>query len=693
MISLNYAKKIGDKYILNFYADTEDDISKFDPESAFMFYGKPSVGSIISCTNKNKDANYYLNDSGTFVKIQEGEPVPVELIAFTSGQKISGIQFNPSVESENILKQAMDERVHRKYYGVNSEGIVQTEEDTVTYVDTLYSGWNGVLVGKSDNGIMSQISLNDTINSFIFNTKLTTQEVISILSGLTYSYGVCSLVNDGKIRVYQQSDGKDGYDYFITVSQDDGKTIGFACVFATNSTFNYSNKEDPIEIGKTGWIDEYTIDSKSESGYIYCDNNANKLMAAAEYNNNTGKYNYILYYSDDKEKPPVVIYASDDSEDTGAYSKGWQNLSQNGVFELLYNEIVVDISSNPKYGTYYSELNGIIAGAVVTDAVQYDVAFSITNGSAFSLFGNNKILENGELKYFIEPSVGYDYPNQISASNAEYSQIIDEKTGLAYIYNATGNVVVSGVCHEVYSISTSVLNGTYSGDNSITGETGTASVYLTPNAEYSLPDNIIVTNASYNYDKSKGLITLYNATGNVTISAECVSVSTTLYAFDVGDTFNAIVVNPSGVDVDTFATSLESMTDGRVLEYSVSGVEFTKPWSIVKVGTSGGSSTMLTIPLIVDQNGSSSKNTEALIVFASSDCNHQYIDGNGTTTVALTKGWNVIASGDGMDGTATSRKFSSADTFIIQGKRIETVTSVSPNISAINGLAIGRATV
>lgn len=68
MITLNYAKKIGDNYILNFYADTLSDLNDFDPNADFMFYGKPAEGSVVTVVEGEK-TSFYLNDSGEFVEI------------------------------------------------------------------------------------------------------------------------------------------------------------------------------------------------------------------------------------------------------------------------------------------------------------------------------------------------------------------------------------------------------------------------------------------------------------------------------------------------------------------------------------------------------------------------------------------------------------------------------------------------
>lgn len=69
-----------------------------------------------------------------------------------------------------------------------------------------------------------------------------------------------------------------------------------------------------------------------------------------------------------------------------------------------------------------------------------------------------------------------------------------------------------------YNITTTVTNGTYSGDTTITD---TATVTITANTGYTLPDSVTVTGASQTWNKETGTLTLTNPTGNVTVEAVC----------------------------------------------------------------------------------------------------------------------------------------------------------------------------
>lgn len=103
MITLNYAKKVGDAYILNFFADSEEDIEKFDITKEFMFYGVPSAGSLITCVSKDSSTNYYVDKSGSLVKIDQDQPTP-SLIPFNGDgtQYIAGYEFDTSLSTDEI---------------------------------------------------------------------------------------------------------------------------------------------------------------------------------------------------------------------------------------------------------------------------------------------------------------------------------------------------------------------------------------------------------------------------------------------------------------------------------------------------------------------------------------------------------------------------------------------------------------
>lgn len=89
------------------------------------------------------------------------------------------------------------------------------------------------------------------------------------------------------------------------------------------------------------------------------------------------------------------------------------------------------------------------------------------------------------------------------------------------------DVYVDGELYENttggYDITTTVTNGTYSGDTTITD---TATITIAADSGYKLPDTVTVTGASQTWNKETGTLTLTNPTGAVTVSAVCESAVT-----------------------------------------------------------------------------------------------------------------------------------------------------------------------
>lgn len=89
-----------------------------------------------------------------------------------------------------------------------------------------------------------------------------------------------------------------------------------------------------------------------------------------------------------------------------------------------------------------------------------------------------------------------------------------------------------------YNITTTVTNGTYSGDTTITD---TATVIITADSGYTLPDTVTVTGASQTWNKETGTLTLSNPTGAVTVSAVCVE-AVTGETWVLNETLNTTVI-------------------------------------------------------------------------------------------------------------------------------------------------------
>lgn len=123
--------------------------------------------------------------------------------------------------------------------------------------------------------------------------------------------------------------------------------------------------------------------------------------------------------------------------------------------------------------------------------------------------------------------------------------------------NTTGGVT--------YNITTTVTNGTYSGDTTITD---TATVTITANTGYTLPDSVTVTGASQTWNKETGTLTLSNPTGNVTVEAVCIKTTYTL-KFTGGNSSMSGTLNGETIERYTEYT----LKNGDVITLKAAGAE------------------------------------------------------------------------------------------------------------------------
>lgn len=100
---------------------------------------------------------------------------------------------------------------------------------------------------------------------------------------------------------------------------------------------------------------------------------------------------------------------------------------------------------------------------------------------------------------------------------------LDAQSIKAFCYGAGYDREISyaTVAPIVYSITNNLTNCNTSGVNTIT-EGGIASITISANSGYDLPDAITVSGASHTWDKSTGTVTLSNPTSNVTVTVVAV---------------------------------------------------------------------------------------------------------------------------------------------------------------------------
>ena len=86
MYYLANAKLVNGAYVLNFFADTKEDLAKIPTDTKFIasngtVYGIPLASSMVTVVDKDVTKNYTLNADGEYVEAGGEEPVYGELEA------------------------------------------------------------------------------------------------------------------------------------------------------------------------------------------------------------------------------------------------------------------------------------------------------------------------------------------------------------------------------------------------------------------------------------------------------------------------------------------------------------------------------------------------------------------------------------------------------------------------------------
>lgn len=128
------------------------------------------------------------------------------------------------------------------------------------------------------------------------------------------------------------------------------------------------------------------------------------------------------------------------------------------------------------------------------------------------------------------------------------------------------------IAPTVYNITNSLTNCTASGATTIVEE-GTASVTITARGGYELPDTITVSGASYSWNKTTGVVTLSNPTGDVTITV----IAKSMYNNQI----------PKSINADGSQYVGENGEDGYKLGYRLNSSGTETSGANAAIGTTG----------------------------------------------------------------------------------------------------------
>lgn len=230
------------------------------------------------------------------------------------------------------------------------------------------------------------------------------------------------------------------------------------------------------------------------------------------------------------------------SGDTTIEFEGTANLriTADTGYRLPNNVTVSGANSNYDKSTGIIVLynpTGNVTVTVTATPISYAIINKLTNCTSRS--GNPTTIKrdsSATLNYDL--SAGYVFPNVINVVNASYTW--DNNGGLA-LSNPTGIVTVTIVCPaQDYTINYNTVNCDWDGAQNISVEAAAVAT-LTPHEGYKLPDSITVTNCTYTYDKSTGVVQMANPIGNVTVICTAVKITYSIttnvtYGTYTGDT-------------------------------------------------------------------------------------------------------------------------------------------------------------
>lgn len=194
MLTINYAKKTADGYILNLYADTAADITNFDSTKSFGIYGVPTTGSVITLITGTSAANYYLNEDGELEEISIGGDTPEPTTKYT----ITATITNGSSTGDSSI----DEKGTASVTITPDSGYVLPESVTVDGATSEYNSTTGVIslsnptknvtiaatCGAQEQGL-TPFTVGQSATAFDFGDVQngdTNAEMQAFLDGLTY---------------------------------------------------------------------------------------------------------------------------------------------------------------------------------------------------------------------------------------------------------------------------------------------------------------------------------------------------------------------------------------------------------------------------------------------------------------------------------------------------------------------------
>ena len=172
--------------------------------------------------------------------------------------------------------------------------------------------------------------------------------------------------------------------------------------------------------------------------------------------------------------------------------------------------------------TYADKYNGILYGAYHVNDIRYPLSVSIehcdmTSGSSSSILGF------GEYRFVFTARNGCEFGEScFTVTGASCNSSMSDGVLTLNVFGAIDDVAITVTAEQTTSY-TLTKNGSYcslNGPDSILAD-GSATLEIVPDEFYVWPSTVSVEGASCDYDSSTGIISLYGATGDVTVLVTC----------------------------------------------------------------------------------------------------------------------------------------------------------------------------
>lgn len=290
MISLDYAKLVENGYVLNFYADSYDEVEKFDTSKKFLTYGVPLPGSIITVVEHGIKTNYQIQEDGSIVEL----PSESGGGSFPTLEDLDISKFNTTpaddpyfIENTNYIGHYITRDGKYKFYQGDYSTSIQRFDvinNSLINIETGSTGWLSPIKNLQPNELKKIIYENKTGNIiFIGNTTANKTGIIKNNEEfivIDAKDGCKDFVEDGNGNVYYHgtTSGISKYDVVAgtvkQISTTDGitKCDSNGNIYVYNTTTKVTSKivdDALVEISATDKIDSDFDIIEDGVGFVY----------------------------------------------------------------------------------------------------------------------------------------------------------------------------------------------------------------------------------------------------------------------------------------------------------------------------------------------------------------------------------------------------------------------------------------